>query len=241
MRKREGIPLRGECMRLGRNIVFALLILGLGTGSAFAGEGSPLGGEIEIYSGGLVGDSVGSTLSSTTKGNYGARFSLGLTRFLSWEMDYNFSDQTTTIISPFDPGAAITSKNRNAGSTGLAINLFSRRRAKVYVSPGVGFVKTGARQFSVEDAINGLGTAPLPIDTGLSFNMGGGVKIYPTKRVGFRVHVSNIITRDVQGVFDTGQLLDLNNGTQVDPSTLFQTVPGRKQMSFTIGLLFRLF
>ena len=228
-------------MRLGKNIAFALLIIGLGTGSAFAGEGSPLSAEFEIYSGGLVGDSIGSTLSSTTKGNYGARFSVGFTRFLAWELNYGFSDQSSTLVSPLDPTASITSNNWNNGSTGMSINLVSRRRVKVYVSPGVGFVSTGARQFSIEDAIEGLGTAPLPIDTGLSFNMGGGVKIYPTKRVGFRLHVSDIITRDVQGAFDAGQLLDLSNGTQVDPSTLFTTIPGRKQMSFTIGLLFRIF
>ena len=228
-------------MSLGRNIVFALLILGLGTGSAFAGEGSPLGAELEIYSGGLVGDSVGSTLSSTTKGNYGARFSVSFTKFLAWEMNYGFSDQSSTLVSPLDPTASITSNNWNNGSTGMSINLFSRRRAKVYLSPGVGFVSTGARQFSIEDAINGVGTASLPIDTGLSFNMGGGVKIYPTKRVGFRLHVSDIITRDVQGAFDAGQLLDLSNGTQVEPAEFFELVPGRKQMSFTIGLLIRLF
>ena len=203
-------------MRFG-HLLITFFILSLGAKSAFAGEGSPFRAEVEIYSGGLVGDSVGSTFNSVTKGNYGTRLSLGFTRFLNWELNYGFSNQPTMLTSSNGP-AAITSNNWNSGSSNFPINIYNHRRATIYVSPSFGFVRTGGREFSLMDVQNGLGTAPLPIDTGLSFNLGAGVKIYPTKRVGFRLHFSDIVTRDTQGSLDTTQLLDLSNGTQVDPT-----------------------
>ena len=124
-------------MQYGRVLIFSLVVWGLATSSLYAKrEGSPLRAEIEVYSGGLMSDNVGAAFNSIGKGAYGARFGLGFTRFLNFDLNYAFSDQKSLLVADTGTGlAAVRTGNWHFGAVNSSFHLVQRKRVTFYISP----------------------------------------------------------------------------------------------------------
>ena len=224
-----------------RLILCSLVVWGLATGSLYAkGEGSPLRAEIEVYSGGLLSENVGAAFNSIGKGAYGARFGLGFTRFLNFDLNYAFSDQKSLLVADTGSGlASVRTGNWHFAAVNSSINLVQRRRVTFYVSPGVGFTRTGGRDITVVE-LAGADSARLPTYTLPSFNLGIGVKIYPWKHIGFRIDARDILTPSGTGNLNPEDVLNIGGTPLTDPAQFFGQIPVRNQIQFNVGLIFRL-
>jgi hypothetical protein len=179
---------------------------------------SPFSAEFEVYTGGITGDSVGAAFKTVTSGNYGARFTFGFMRAINFSLDYMYSNQNRSFTAITPPVGALPTgtllmraANLNMVFGSGEINLIHTKRAKVYVSPGVGFVRNGARSMTF---ITPLGVASSPILPGsaATFNLGVGVKIYPWKHLGFRLDL-----RDHLSGGGTGDLNSLSSPSPLAP------------------------
>ncbi|MEE8256776.1 MAG: hypothetical protein V3R60_02700 [Acidobacteriota bacterium] len=228
-------------MKYGRLLIFSLVVWGLATSSLFAKrEGSPLRAEIEVYSGGLMSDNVGAAFNSIGKGAYGARLGLGFSRFLNFDVNYAFSDQKSLLVADTGSGlAAVRTGNWHFGAVNASFNLVQRRRVTFYISPGVGFTRTGGRNISVVE-LAGADSVRLPTYTLPSFNLGMGFKIFPWKRIGFRIDARDILTPGGIGDLNPQDVLNIGGTPLNDPAQFFGQIPVRNQIQFNVGLIFRL-
>jgi len=215
---------------------------------------APFSAEFEVYSGGITGDSVGAAFKSATRGTYGGRFTFGFMRAINFSVDYMYSNQSRsfTAVAPGTGGLPsgtllMRARNLNMVFGSGEINLIQTKRAKFYISPGVGFVRNGARSMTF---ITPLGAASSPILPGnaVTFNLGTGVKIYPWKHVGFRIdvrdHVSgggtgnlgaNVACPAVYAVYPPPPECTVTNAQQY-----FGSIPVQNNLVFTLGLIFRI-
>ena len=212
---------------------------------------SPFSAEFEVYTGGITGDSIGAAYKTVTSGDYGARFTFGFMRAINFSLDYMYSNQDRSFTAVTPPVGALPTgtllmraKNLNMVFGSGEINLIQTKRAKFYISPGVGFVRNGARSMTF---ITPLGTASSPILPGsdVTFNLGAGVKIYPWKHLGFRFDVRDHVSGGGTGTFNTSGLCAavvppppecvVNNAQQY-----FGSIPVQNNLVFTLGLIFRI-
>ena len=195
--------------------------------------------ELEFNYGYLVGDDLNNLAGSFVEKSYGGRLSFGFNRVLNPELQYGYSDRTSNLFQPtlIFTTWAIQSNNWNWFSFSNPIHLYKKRGKVFYISPGVGYVRSGSRQFQ-EISASGTATASLPIDSTRSFDLGIGTKLFPVRRVGVRLDVTGILTSASSGSL---QPVVLSDGTAVDPNQIFPNgIPGRSHIRFTAGLIIRL-
>jgi hypothetical protein len=213
---------------------------------------SPFTAEAEIYAGGITGDSVGQAYQSLTQGDYGTRFTFGFLKGVNFTLDYMYSNQDR-LFTAVTPGTGalpsgtllMRAANLNVAFGSGEIYFLQTKRAKFYLSPGIGFARNGSRSMTF---VTPLGSASSPIlpGTAVTFNLGGGVKIYPWKHFGFRFDV-----RDHLSGGGTGNLNSLSSGpgplgpcppncTISNPAQYFGSIPVQNNIVFTVGLIFRI-
>ena len=221
-------------------LLAAVFVCGLGARPAYpVGKGDKPSIDLEIDFGGSAGDDLMFLLGSNIPKSFGGRVTFGFNQILNPELQYGYSDRTSDVSLPtlIFITLAIQSNNWNWFSLSNPIHLYQRGRTVSYVSPGVGFVRSGARQFQ-EISDSGTATAPLPSDTTTSFDLGTGVKFFPIRRFDIRLAVREILTSASSGNF---QPIMLSNGTSIDPNQVFPNgIPGRRHIRITAGLIFRL-
>jgi hypothetical protein len=212
---------------------------------------SPFSAEFEVYSGGITGDSVGAAYKTVTSGDYGARFTFGFMRAINFSLDYMYSNQDRTFTAVTPPVGTLPTgtllmraANLNMAFGSGEIYYLQTKRAKFYISPGVGFVRNGARSMTF---ITPLGTASSPIlpGTAVTFNLGTGVKIYPWKHLGFRFDVRDHVSGGGTGSLGANGLCSaivppppecvVNNAQQ-----FFGSIPVQNNLVFTLGLIFKI-
>lgn len=207
---------------------------------------SPFSAEAEIYSGGISGDSVGAAYQSATRGDYGIRFTFGFLKAMNFSLNYLYSNQSRSFTAVTPPTgtlptgtALMKAANLNMFFGNGELNLAKSRRATFYLSPGVGFVRNGARSMTL---VTPLGTASSPIlpGTAVTFNLGAGVKVFPTKRVGLRLDVRDHISGGGTGSLNPPTDLTVSGTTLTNPEQYFGLVPVQNNVVFTIGLIFKL-
>ena len=217
---------------------------------------SPFSSELEIYSGGITGKSTGAAFDSVTRGDYGIRFTFGFLKALNFSLNYMYSNQTRSFSAVTPPAgtlptgtALMRAANLNMFFGNGELNLARTRNAIFYLSPGIGFVRTGARSMTV---ITPLGTASTPIvpGTAVTFNLGAGVKIYPLKHLGFRLDVRDHVSGGATGNLNSslavptakGALCSTSNAncTSLNAAPFFGPIPIQNNLVFTLGLIFRL-
>lgn len=240
-------------VRLRVFLTAALLVMGAGVPLRAADPALPLNpahffsrtpftAEFEVYSGGITGDRIGAGYHSITRGDYGLRFTFGFMKNLNFSLNYMYSNQTRTLtaVTPSTGGlptgtALMRSGNLNLFFGNGEFDLINTKRAKFYLTPGVGFARTGGRGLTVVTPL-GSASAPLLPGTALSFNLGTGVKIYPRKHFGFRIDV-----RDFVSGGGTGSLQTSSNQPFLQQSTqYFGPVPVQNNLVLTVGLIFRI-
>lgn len=237
-------------MSIQRHVTVILFVILGATGSAQAADPNPplhlfpkthLGAEVEVYSGGISGQHLGAAYDTVTRGDYGVRFTFGFLQALNFSLSYMYSNQTRTFSAVAPPSGAggppggtvlLHAANLNMGYGNGEFELISRRHAVFYLSPGVGFVRNGARSLTF---ITPLGTATSPIGPGtaLSFNLGTGVKIYPWKHVGFRIDARDFVAGGGTGNLSSGQSSGI-------PIKYFGPVPVNNNIVFMLGLIYRI-
>jgi hypothetical protein len=172
-------------------------------------------------------------------------------RAINFSVDYMYSNQSRsfTAVAPGTGGLPsgtllMRAKNLNMVFGSGEINLIHTDRAKFYISPGVGFVRNGARSMTF---ITPLGAASSPILPGsaVTFNLGTGVKIYPWKHLGFRFDVRDHVSGGGTGTLGADGLCvaiyppppecAVNNAQQY-----FGSIPVQNNLVFTLGLIFRI-
>jgi hypothetical protein len=212
---------------------------------------APFNAEFEVYSGGITGDSVGAAFQSATRGTYGGRFTFGFMRAINFSVDYMYSNQSRSFTAAA-PGAGglpsgtllMRAHNLNMVFGSGEINLIQTQRAKFYISPGVGYVRNGARSMTFITPL-GAAAAPIPAGAAVTFNLGTGVKIYPWKHVGFRFdvrdHVSGGGTGTLGGngacpaIYPPPPECVVSNAQQY-----FGSIPVQNNLVVTLGLIFRI-
>lgn len=214
---------------------------------------SPFTAEVEVYSGGISGDSVGAAFKSATQGGYGGRFTFGFMKALNFSVNYLYSNQTrsfsaaTPAVGSLPTGTAIM----HAGNLHMAwgsgeISLVRVGRSSMYLSPGIGLARNGSRNMTL---VTPLGTASAPILAGrsVSFNLGAGVKIFPAKHWGFRIDL-----RDFVSGGGTGNLNPTSNACVAiyppppecaiftNTQQYFGPIPVQNNVVLTLGLIFKI-
>ena len=212
---------------------------------------SPFTAEAEVYAGGITGDKIGAGFQSLTQGDYGTRFTFGFLRGINFTFDYMYSNQDRLFTAVTPATSALPSgvllmraANLNMAFGSGEIYFLQTKRAKFYISPGIGFARNGARSMTF---VTPLGSASSPIlpGTAVTFNLGAGVKIYPWKHWGFRFdlrdHVSGGGTGTLNAsggcaaVFPPPPGCVVNNAQQ-----FFGSIPVQNNVVFTVGLIFRI-
>jgi hypothetical protein len=203
---------------------------------------TPLTAEFEVYSGGITGDRIGAGYHSITRGDYGLRFTFGFMKGLNFSLNYMYSNQTRTLtaVTPSSGGLPTGTALMRAGNLNLffgngEFNLVNTKRAKFYLSPGVGFSRNGDRNLTVVTPL-GAASAPLLPGTALTFNLGTGVKIYPRKHFGIRVDVRDFISGGGTGSLQTSS----NQPILQQSAQYFGPVPVQHNLVLTVGLIFRI-
>ncbi len=207
---------------------------------------SPFSAELELYSGGITGDSIGHAYSSATRGDYGVRFTFGFLKALNFSMNYLYSNQSRSFTAVTPPmftlpqgTALMRAANLNMVFGNGEWSLAKTRNASFYFSPGVGFVRNGARSMTI---VTPLGTASSPIlpGTAVTFNLGAGVKVYPTKHFGFRLDLRDHISGGGTGTLNPNQNLVISGATISNPQQFFGPIPIQNNLVFTLGLIFKI-
>ena len=207
---------------------------------------SPFSAELELYSGGITGRSLGAAYQSATRGDYGMRFTFGFLKALNLSFNYMYSNQSRsfTAVTPasatLPTGTALMhARNLAMGWGSGEINLARFGRNTFYLSPGIGFVRNGSRDMSV---ITPLGTATSHIlpGTAVTFNLGAGIKFFPFKRVGFRFDLRDHISGGGTGSLTPQQDLVINSVAVPNPAQYFGPIPIQNNIVFTVGLIFKI-
>ena len=227
-------------MRTKELLVWLVLVGCVGVLPAYAGdEDEGFRTELEINYGYLVGDDLNNLAGTFLEKSIGGRLSFGFHRVLNPELQYGYSDRTSNLFQPtlIFTTWAIQSNNWNWFSFSNPIHLYEKRGTVFYISPGIGYVRSGARQFQ-EISASGTATASLPIDSTKSFDLGIGTKLFPVRRVGIRLDVTGIFTAASTGSLEP---VVLSNGASVDPNQIFPNgIPGRSHIRVSAGLIIRL-
>jgi hypothetical protein len=206
---------------------------------------SPLSAEFEVYSGGITGDSIGAAYKSATQGDYGVRFTFGFMKALNFSLNYMYSNQTRSFSAVTPPTgtlptgtALLRAGNLNMFFGNGEFNLLQSKRAKFYISPGIGFARNAGRNMTI---VTPLGAASAPVIAGraVTFNVGAGVKIYPHKHIGFRLDVRDHISQGGTGTLNPDQDLTISGTTLTDPQQYFGKIPVQNNLVFTLGLIFK--
>ncbi len=207
---------------------------------------SPFSAEAEVYAGGITGKSIGAAFQSATQGDYGVCFTFGFLKALNFGVNYLYSNQTRsfTAVAPgalFLPQgtALVRAANLNMFFGDGEWNLLKIRNATFYVSPGVGFVRNGARSMTITTP---LGTASSPIfpGTAVTFNLGVGTKIFPVKHWGVRFDVRDHVSGGGTGTLNPSQNLVVSGTTISNPQRFFGPIPVQNNIVFTVGLIFKI-
>jgi hypothetical protein len=221
---------------------------------------SPFSSELEIYSGGITGRSVGAAFDSATKGDLGIRYTFGFMKAFNFSVNYMYSNQTRSFTAVTPTTSALPSGTAliRAGNLHMffgngEMTLLRLGRSSFYLSPGIGFARNGARSMTI---VTPLGTATSPIlpGTSVSFNLGTGVKVFPLKHFGLRFDV-----RDFVSGGGTGNLNGTASGacpvtpvgvpgtacTQLNSflntsQQFFGPIPVQNNLVFTVGLIFKI-
>jgi hypothetical protein len=221
---------------------------------------SPFSAEVELYSGGITGKSIGSAYQSATRGDYGIRFTFGFLKALNLSFNYMYSNQSRSFTAVTPPSATLPTGTALMHARNLAmgwgngeIKLASFGRSMFYLSPGIGFVRNGSRDMSV---ITPLGTATSHIlpGTAVTFNLGAGIKFFPFKRVGFRFDLRDHISGGGTGNLSPQQDLVISPACIAvipppagcvpvavpNPAQYFGPIPIQNNIVFTVGLIFKI-
>jgi hypothetical protein len=207
---------------------------------------SPFSAEVELYSGGITGKSLGAAYQSATRGDYGIRFTFGFLKALNLSFNYMYSNQSRSFTAVTPPSATLPTGTALMHARNLAmgwgngeIKLASFGRSMFYLSPGIGFVRNGSRDMSV---ITPLGTATSHIlpGTAVTFNLGAGIKFFPFKRVGFRFDLRDHISGGGTGSLTPQQDLVINSVAVPNPAQYFGPIPIQNNIVFTVGLIFKI-
>ncbi|MGD1102916.1 MAG: hypothetical protein ABSA59_12700 [Terriglobia bacterium] len=212
-----------------------------------------LGAEVEVYSGGITGKSIGAAYDSATRGDGGVRFTFGFMKAFNFSMGYMYSNQTRTLTTavPASGGLPSGTALMRAGNLNVVfgngeIGLAKFGRSTWYLSPGMGFARNAGRNMTF---VTPLGSASAPIlpGTAVSFNLGTGVKIFPWKHVGFRIDARDYVSGGGTGSLSANlnlppQLAALctKGCTTFNPAPLFGMVPVQNNIVFTLGLIFKI-
>jgi hypothetical protein len=218
---------------------------------------SPFSSELEVYSGPITGKSVGAAFDSVTRGDYGIRYTFGFMKAFNFSLNYMYSNQTrsftavTPATSTLPSGTALMhASNLNMAYGNGEWSLLRVGRNTFYLSPGVGFVRNGARSMTI---VTPLGTATSPIlpGTALTFNLGAGLKVFPVKHFGLRFDVRDYVsgggTGNLNGTSQTVcvAVVPLPAGCQIQSflssaQQFFGPIPVQNNLVFTLGLIFKL-
>jgi hypothetical protein len=221
---------------------------------------SPFSSELEIYSGGITGKSIGQAFDSATRGDYGVRFSFGFMKAFNFSLNYMYSNQTRsfTAVTPATSTLPSGTALMHAGNLNMFFgngewSLLRMGRSSLYFSPGVGFVRTGARSMTIVTPLGTALTASSPIlpGTAVTFNLGAGVKVFPVKHFGLRLDVRDYVsgggTGNLNGTSQTvcAAVVPLPPGCQVQSflttaQQFFGPIPVQNNLVFTVGLIFKL-
>ncbi len=218
---------------------------------------SPLSAEFEVYSGAITGKSIGAAFDSASKGDYGVRFTFGFLKALNFSLNYLYSNQTRSFTAATPPmlalpagTALLRAANLNMFFGNGELNLFKVPKATFYLSPGVGFARNGARNLSL---ITPLGTVSSPIlaGTAVTFNLGAGVKIFPVKHFGLRLDIRDHVSGGGTGSLNaalgvpivcpaTNPACSTAGPNVVNPGQFFGPIPIQNNLTFTLGLIFKI-
>ena len=203
------------------------------------------GAEFEVYTGGITGQSVGAAFKSAAQADYGLRFTVGVLKSLSFNVNYMYSNQTRTLSEglPSVGGVPTGTVVARAGNMNMVfgngeIDFIHAKHAVLYVSPGIGFARNGSRNLSL---ITPLGESSLPIATGtaVTFNLGAGVKIYPKKHWGVRFDARDFVSGGGTGNINS-QIACIASTTLCDALPFLGRIPVNNNLVFTVGLIFKL-
>ena len=212
---------------------------------------SPFTAEAEVYAGGITGDKIGAGFQSLTQGDYGTRFTFGFLKGINFTLDYMYSNQDRLFTAATPKTSALPSgllllraANLNVAFGSGEVYFLQTKRAKFYISPGIGFVRNGARSMTF---VTPLGTASSPIlpGTAVTFNLGAGVKIYPWKHLGFRFDLRDHVSGGGTGALNASGLcaavVPPPPGCVVDNAQqFFGSIPVQNNLVFTLGLIFKI-
>ena len=207
---------------------------------------SPFSSELEIYTGGITGKSVGAAFKSATEGDYGIRYTFGFMKAFNFSVNYMYSNQTRSF-SAVTPGsstlptgtAIVHSGNLNMAYGNGEWSLVHFGRSYFYLSPGVGFVSNGARSMTIATPL-GTATSPVPYGEAISFNLGAGIKYYPRKHFGLRFDVRDYLSGGGTGTLNPSQSLSIAGAAYSNPAQFFGPVPVQNNLVFTVGLIFKM-
>lgn len=225
----------------------AALPLGAATPPAASDSGGffsdpPVTAEVEVFSGGITGHSIGAGFRSINRGTYGVRFGFGFMKSLNFSLNYMYSNQTRTLVATTPPigtlptGTALMKVgNVNMFFGNGEFNFVRTRKAVFYLSPGVGFTRNGARSLTLVTPAGSLSSPILP-GTAVTFNLGLGMKYYPRRHFGVRLDLRDFVS---QG--GTGSLQPKSNDAILQTATqYFGKMPVQNNIVLTLGFIFRI-
>jgi hypothetical protein len=202
--------------------------------------------EAEVYTGGIAGHGIGAAYKSLGQGDYGLRFTFGFLKSLNFSANYMYSNQTRTLTEGFPaiggvPAGTVVlrSKNVNMVFGNGEINFLDTKHTVLYLSPGVGFVRNGSRDLTVNTL---LGSASFPVGygTAVTFNLGAGVKVYPQKHWGVRFDIRDFVSGGGTGTLQGGYACPGNIPCPPNPASYLGLIPVNNNFVFTVGLIFKL-
>lgn len=206
---------------------------------------SPFSAELELYSGAISGDSIGAAYKSATRGDYGVRLTFGFLKALNFNFNYLYSNQSRSFVAVVPPAGTLPSgtallraANLNMFFGNGEMGIAKTKNATVYFSPGIGFARNGSRSLSL---VTPLGTVSSPVfpGTAVMFNLGAGVKVFPTKHVGFRIDIRDHLSAGGTGDLNPTQNLTISGTTLSNPQQFFGQIPVQNNVVFTFGLIFK--
>jgi len=207
---------------------------------------SPFSSELEVYSGPITGQNIGQAFASATKGDYGIRYTFGFMKAFNFSLNYMYSNQTHSFSAVTAPTSTLPSGTALMHSANLNMffgngewSLLHKGRNTFYLSPGVGYVRNGARSLSI---VTPVGTASAPILPGdaVSFNLGMGIKFFPRKHFGFRLDARDYLSAGGTGTLNPSQNLTISGAVISNPAQFFGPIPIQNNLVFTLGLIFKL-
>lgn len=210
--------------------------------------------EFELYSGGITGDNIGAAYKSATRGDYGARFTFGFVRWFNLGLDYMYSNQSRsfTAVTPETAqlpqgNAVLRTHNLNLFLGNGEFYLVNKKKAKFYLSPGVGMARNGGRNMTLITPAGALWAPSVGAGRAVTFNLGAGIKVYPLKHLGFRFdvrdHVSGGGTGDLKNTLVTAcppGYACIPETPSLNAGQYFGNIPVQNNIVVTVGLIFRI-